>query len=248
MMPATRARQAWSRQTCAALPDNSCSRGTPRSPDIRAMCDEIRHRGPDHEGYYVEGRCGIGMRRLSIIDLATGPQPISNEDGTRLDGVQRRDLQLSANCARIWFAAAIASRPIATPRCWCISTKNKASAAFEKLRGMFAYAIWDSRGRSMLLVRDRFGKKPLYLRRRSRGPVFRERAEVPARGRRSAGAGPRSAAALLPAQLHSRSLEPYRAVRKAAPGGWLRYHADGRVEQAAIGRCPRRSEEADPRV
>src|SRR5271169_388328 len=49
---------------------------------IRAMCDEIRHRGPDEEGYHVEGGCGIGMRRLSIIDLRTGAQPISNEDGS----------------------------------------------------------------------------------------------------------------------------------------------------------------------
>lgn len=50
--------------------------------DIRAMCDAIVHRGPDDEGVRVEGGCAIGMRRLSIIDLNTGHQPISNEDGT----------------------------------------------------------------------------------------------------------------------------------------------------------------------
>src|SRR5438105_738347 len=49
---------------------------------VRAMCDQIRHRGPDDEGYYVSGPCGIGMRRLSIIDLNTGHQPISSEDGS----------------------------------------------------------------------------------------------------------------------------------------------------------------------
>ena len=49
---------------------------------VQAMCDVIRHRGPDDEGFHVEGPCAIGMRRLSIIDLATGHQPISNEDGT----------------------------------------------------------------------------------------------------------------------------------------------------------------------
>src|ERR1700685_4791675 len=49
---------------------------------VRAMCDPIRHRGPDDEGYHVDGGCGIGMRRLSIIDLNTGHQPISNEDGS----------------------------------------------------------------------------------------------------------------------------------------------------------------------
>src|ERR1700685_4228966 len=50
--------------------------------EICAMCDRIRHRGPDDEGFYVDGPCGLGMRRLSIIDLNTGHQPISNEDGT----------------------------------------------------------------------------------------------------------------------------------------------------------------------
>src|SRR5690242_18219477 len=49
---------------------------------VRLMCDRIRHRGPDDEGYYVEGGCGLGMRRLSVIDLNTGHQPISNEDRT----------------------------------------------------------------------------------------------------------------------------------------------------------------------
>ncbi len=49
---------------------------------LQAMCDAIRHRGPDDEGYYVNGRLGLGMRRLSIIDLTTGKQPISNEDGS----------------------------------------------------------------------------------------------------------------------------------------------------------------------
>jgi len=47
---------------------------------VRAMCDQIRHRGPDDEGYHVEGGCAIGMRRLSIIDLSTGHQPMTNED------------------------------------------------------------------------------------------------------------------------------------------------------------------------
>src|ERR1700687_5832245 len=49
---------------------------------VKGMCDQIRHRGPDDEGFHVDGRCAIGMRRLSIIDLNTGHQPISNEDGT----------------------------------------------------------------------------------------------------------------------------------------------------------------------
>src|ERR1700731_290480 len=56
--------------------------GRAEAAQIRAMCDRIRHRGPDDEGFHVDGPCGLGMRRLSIIDLNTGHQPISNEDGT----------------------------------------------------------------------------------------------------------------------------------------------------------------------
>ena len=53
-----------------------------REEAVRAMCAQIRHRGPDDEGVYIDGGCGIGMRRLSIIDLSTGHQPVSNEDGS----------------------------------------------------------------------------------------------------------------------------------------------------------------------
>jgi len=56
--------------------------GEANAADVRAMTDVIRHRGPDDEGIYTDGPCGIGMRRLSIIDLSTGHQPISNEDGS----------------------------------------------------------------------------------------------------------------------------------------------------------------------
>src|SRR5216683_2890332 len=56
--------------------------GHARLATVKAMCDHIRHRGPDDEGFHVEGGCAIGMRRLSIIDLSTGHQPMSNEDRT----------------------------------------------------------------------------------------------------------------------------------------------------------------------
>src|SRR5512145_3359572 len=56
--------------------------GIAQSSRVREMCGLIRHRGPDDEGFHVDGPCAIGMRRLSILDLSTGHQPISNEDGT----------------------------------------------------------------------------------------------------------------------------------------------------------------------
>ena len=83
---------------------------------VGRMCEVIRHRGPDDEGVHVEPGVGLGMRRLSIIDLATGHQPIANEDRTRLDRLQRRDLQLPRAPRASSRGAATASRRPPTPR------------------------------------------------------------------------------------------------------------------------------------
>src|SRR5689334_5534528 len=64
------------------LPNGAAGQGAADTGVVKAMCDVIRHRGPDDEGFHVDGGCAIGMRRLSIIDLSTGHQPISNEDGS----------------------------------------------------------------------------------------------------------------------------------------------------------------------
>jgi asparagine synthase (glutamine-hydrolysing) len=125
------------------------------------------------------------MRRLSIIDLATGRQPISNEDGTVwvvFNGEIYNYRELRASLIR----AAIASAPIATPKFWCTSMKRKACDGIQRLRGMFAYAIWDSRDRITAAGARPLRQKAAVLRRASARLVFRKRAEVFARRRRSA--------------------------------------------------------------
>lgn len=132
-----------------------------REDEIRAMCGVIAHRGPDDEGVYVGDGVAIGMRRLSIIDLDNGFQPISNEDGTIwivFNGEiynyreLRRDLEKHGHV----FRTASDTETIVHlyedlgPRC------------VDRLRGMFAFAIWDTRKRQVLLARDRLGIKPLY--------------------------------------------------------------------------------------
>ena len=128
-----------------------------------SMTRELIHRGPDEEGYYLNRsrNVGLGHRRLSIIDLATGQQPLSNEDGT---------IWISFN-GEIYNFQSIYKE--LEEKGHCFKTKSDTEVivhayeqwgldALEKLRGMFAIAIWDDRQQQLLLARDRVGKKPLY--------------------------------------------------------------------------------------
>jgi asparagine synthase (glutamine-hydrolysing) len=119
------------------------------------------HRGPDGSGMFLDGPVGLGHRRLSIIDLAGGHQPLGNEDGT---------ITVTFN-GEIYNFGEI--RPGLEARGHTLTTKSDTevivhlyeetgAACVESLRGMFAFAIWDSRKRELLLARDRLGVKPLY--------------------------------------------------------------------------------------
>jgi asparagine synthase (glutamine-hydrolysing) len=135
------------------------------------MCDEIRHRGPDDEGYRVEGRTGLGMRRLSIIDLATGRQPMSNEDGTVwvvFNGEIYNYRELRAVLTRNGHRFRTQSDTEVLVHLY----EEEGVDGLERLRGMFACAIWDARAQTLLLVRDRFGKKPLYYAALPQGLYF----------------------------------------------------------------------------
>lgn len=125
------------------------------------MADAILHRGPDDEGYYRSGPLGFGFRRLSIIDLNTGHQPISNEDGTvwivfngEIYNYQelRQGLQARGHVFKTRTDTEVIIHLY----------EEFAEACIEKLRGMFAFAIWDETKKQLLLARDRVGIKPLY--------------------------------------------------------------------------------------
>jgi asparagine synthase (glutamine-hydrolysing) len=129
--------------------------------EILRMCDAIAHRGPDDWGTFVEGRVGIGMRRLSIIDLAGGHQPLSNEDGSivvvfngELYNYESLYAELSARGHR--FSTRTDTEVLVH------MYEDEGEKMVQRLRGMFAFAIWDrTRGR-LLLARDHFGQKPLF--------------------------------------------------------------------------------------
>jgi asparagine synthase (glutamine-hydrolysing) len=136
--------------------------GAPVDPHLlRRMAAAMHHRGPDDEGAYVRGAFGMTMRRLSIIDLGGGHQPLCNEDGSvwiAFNGEiynypELRD-ELLARGHR--FKTATDTEVIVH------LYEDLGEKCVERLRGMFAFAIWDENAQSLMLARDRLGKKPLY--------------------------------------------------------------------------------------
>jgi len=173
--------------------------------DLQRMNATIVHRGPDDAGAVVDGPAGIGMRRLSIIDLEGGQQPIANESG-RIHVVQngeiynyrelRRDLELRGHRFRTASDTEVAVHAYEE---W---------GGFEfasRLRGMFAIAIWDADHRELWLVRDRLGIKPLYY------------AQVPAGFAFGSEVKAILASPIVRPELEPRALERYLAYGTAGP-------------------------------
>ncbi|MGE0446233.1 MAG: asparagine synthetase B, partial [Vicinamibacterales bacterium] len=117
---------------------------------VRAMCDVMRHRGPDDDGYYVAPGVALGMRRLSIIDLATGRQPIHNEDATvwvvfNGEIYNYRELRRELERAGHRFSTSGDTETIVH------GYEEWGSQVFSRLRGMFGVAIWDAPARTLLV-------------------------------------------------------------------------------------------------
>lgn len=138
---------------------------------LRRMCAAMTHRGPDEEGIFVSGNAGLAMRRLSIIDVAGGQQPIANETG---------DIQLVCN-GEIYNHQILRSELESRGHRFRTGSdvevilhlyEEQGVDCVLQLRGMFAFALWDGRSRRLILGRDRLGKKPLYYRLDPEGLVF----------------------------------------------------------------------------
>ncbi|MGB7601180.1 MAG: asparagine synthase (glutamine-hydrolyzing) [Candidatus Sulfotelmatobacter sp.] len=138
---------------------------------IRAMMDTIRHRGPDDDGLYTAPGVGLGHLRLSIIDLGSGHQPLSNEDGTiwivfNGEIYNYRDLRMFLVSKGHVFKTQTDTEVIVH------LYEELGPACLEKLRGMFAFALWDEKKKTLLLARDRVGIKPLYYALTDKAVVF----------------------------------------------------------------------------
>ena len=135
------------------------------------MCNAIRHRGPDDDGFYVNGPVGLGMRRLSIIDLKSGQQPIHNQDRTAwivFNGEIYNYLELRAKLEKLGHTFYTNSDTEAIVHAY----DQYGSDCPKHLRGMFAFAIWDERTQELFLARDRVGKKPLLYAQLNNELVF----------------------------------------------------------------------------
>lgn len=138
---------------------------------IREMANTIAHRGPDDEGYYVSGPVGLGFRRLSIIDLQTGHQPLANEDDTVwivFNGEIYNYQELRAFLLEKGHVFKTRTDTEVIVHLY----EELGPACVEKLRGMFGFAIWDAKNQTLLLARDRVGIKPLYYSLTDRAIVF----------------------------------------------------------------------------
>jgi asparagine synthase (glutamine-hydrolysing) len=130
--------------------------------EIGRMCQAIFHRGPDDEGIHTQGNVGIGMRRLSIIDLAGGHQPIYNEDGTKVV-VLNGEIYNYRELKRDLTARGHTFRTNSDTETIVHLYEEYGADCVAHLRGMFAFALWDETRRTLLVARDRFGIKPLYM-------------------------------------------------------------------------------------
>jgi asparagine synthase (glutamine-hydrolysing) len=130
---------------------------------VAAMSATLVHRGPDSFGEFSDGDVGLAARRLSIIDLETGDQPIANEDAT-LQVVQNGEIYNYRELRHELERAGHRFRTHGDTEVLVHLYEERGDGFAERLRGMFAVAIWDARRRRLVLARDRFGIKPLYYR------------------------------------------------------------------------------------
>lgn len=197
---------------------------------LQAMNERIHHRGPDDEGYFTSGNVGLAMRRLSIIDVATGRQPISNEDGSVtivFNGEIYNYLELRSRLQSRGHQFATHSDTETIVHLY----EEYGADCVHHLRGMFAFALWDANERSLFLARDRLGIKPFYYAANGERLLFGSEIKALL-------AHPGMHAALdtaaLPEYLAFGYLAGqgtlFRGVEELAPGHTMRIDAEGRVD------------------
>jgi asparagine synthase (glutamine-hydrolysing) len=190
---------------------------------LARMNEAIRHRGPDEDGFYVNGSVGLAMRRLAIIDLKGGQQPIHNHDRTAwivFNGEIYNYLELRERLEKLGHTFYTNSDTEAI-----VHAYDQYGADCPKyLRGMFAFAIWNERDQELFLARDRVGKKPLLYSLVNGQLIFAsEFSALLLHPDVSREIEPEALDYYLSFMCIPAPLTAYRAIRKLEPGHWLRW-------------------------
>ena len=196
---------------------------------LKAMADTIVHRGPDDEGFYIGGPVALGFRRLSIIDLSGGHQPIGNEDGT-VQIIFNGEIYNYQELRVFLLSRGHVFRTQSDTEVIVHLYEELGEECVKKLRGMFAFAIWDARKESLFLARDRVGIKPLYYSLSGEAVVFASEIKAifadPSVGRE---VEPALVDRLLTFDYTPGTETLFKGIRKLAPGSYL-IAREGRVE------------------
>ena len=196
---------------------------------LRQMCAAMVHRGPDDEGIYTAGPVGIGMRRLSIVDLATGHQPLSNEDGT-IWIVFNGEIYNHAELREKLQSRGHQYRTHSDTETIVHLYEEYGTDCVQHLRGMFAFAIWDGRRQRLFIARDRLGIKPLYYQLTSQQLIFGSEIKVVLA---CPGTEARLDRAVLPEYLAFGYLSGeqtfYNGICKLMPGHWMEVDPSGQI-------------------
>jgi asparagine synthase (glutamine-hydrolysing) len=213
---------------------------------LARMRDTLVHRGPDGEGTFTEGPVGLAHRRLAIVDVAGGAQPMSNEDGT-VWVVCNGEIYNHADLRRRLEARGHRFRSRSDTESIVHLYEEEGERCVDRLRGMFAFALWDRQRGRLLLARDRLGIKPLYYGRTDREILFAS--EIKA----ILAAGPLRPEldeSVLPEFLATRFVAGegtfFRGVRKLLPGRTLTWSAGGGVRQRRYWSLPLEIREGEP--
>ena len=138
---------------------------------LERMRDVIKHRGPDDCGVFVDGRIGLGHRRLSIVDVAAGHQPMTNEDGT-LQITYNGEIYNHSDYREALESLGHEYRTHCDTETILHLYEEHADNCVDYLRGMFAFAIWDAKSQQLFIARDRLGVKPLYYAHTDDGSLY----------------------------------------------------------------------------
>ena len=188
------------------------------------MCDVMGHRGPDGEGIYVGSGAALGMRRLAVLDLETGDQPVTNDAGTVhavFNGEIYNYIELRSELVAKGYALHGSGDSEIIPHLY-----DEYGLEFvTRLNGMFAIALWDSQCRRLLLLRDRLGIKPLFYSVRNGALYFASEVKcILAAGGSAARIDPRGVDQLLTFECTVAPTTLFDDVKKLTPGSWLTWH------------------------